>query len=84
MVASGAGFTVLPSSALVRAPGAPQLKFAPLESPTPTRRLMLAAQSNCQSPRAVERVEALVREEVKALVAAGAWSGWLLFDDLVF
>jgi DNA-binding transcriptional LysR family regulator len=84
LVEQGVGYAILPSSAVMREARAGRLKFAPIRNPPLTRRLVLATQPGCQSPRAAERVEGLLRQELIALVGAGEWAGWLLFEPLEF
>jgi DNA-binding transcriptional LysR family regulator len=83
-VEQGVGYAVLPSSAVVRETEAGRLRYAPIRNPALTRRLALAVHPACQSPRAAARVEGLLRQELIALVGAGKWAGWLLFEPLEF
>jgi DNA-binding transcriptional LysR family regulator len=76
----GVGYTVLPTSAFTREAEAGRLKFAPLQNPTPTRQLVLAANPACPWPRAAQRVEALLRQELISQTGSRKWSGWLLFE----
>lgn len=84
LVESGAGYAVLPTPAFAREAEAGRLRFAPIQNPTPTRQLVLAMNPGCPWPRAAARVDALIREELAALVRSSKWAGWLLFEPLEF
>jgi DNA-binding transcriptional LysR family regulator len=84
LVELGVGYAALPTSAFGREAEAGRLKFAPIRNPALTRQLVLATHAACPSPRAAARIEALVRQELMALVGEKKWSGWLLFEPLEF
>jgi DNA-binding transcriptional LysR family regulator len=84
LVETGVGYAVLPTPAFARELAAGRLKAAPIQNPAPSRQLALAANPACPWPRAAQRVESLLRQELVSLVGSGAWAGWLLFDPLEF
>lgn len=84
LVEMGRGYAILPTPAFAREADAGRLKFAPIRNPVPTRQLVLAANPACPRPRAAQRVEALMRQELVSLVRSEKWAGWLLFEPIAF
>ena len=84
LVERGTGYTLLPTSAFAHEAETGRLKYAPVQNPMCTRQLVLAVNPTCTWPRAAQRVESLLRQELLALVGSGKWIGWPLFEPLEF
>lgn len=80
LVESGLGYTLLPYSSFSREAQAGRLTYASIEKPRVTRQLVLATQSGIEHSRAAQTLGVLVRQEIAALVASGAWSANLMFN----
>ena len=74
LVASGEYCTILPPCAVQRQVAEGQFRTFRIQNPAPKRQLYVAMQSGAQSPRAVLKVEHLLREEVAQLVQEGAFT----------
>lgn len=80
LVASGAGFAILPYSAISRECEAGTLKAAKIDNPSLTRQVVTAATDQCKLPRVVSRLDGLIQQEIAALAVCGKWPGKLLVN----
>lgn len=80
LVETGLGYAPLPFSSFSREAQAGRLRYAPISEPRITRQLMLAMQPGHSRPRAVHKLEDIVRKEIVALHDSGTWVTDLLFD----
>ena len=74
LVASGEYCTIVPPCAVQRQVAGNQFRTVRIVNPSPKRQLYVAMESGAQSPRAVLRIEQLLREEVAQLVREGAFA----------
>jgi DNA-binding transcriptional LysR family regulator len=82
LITSGLAYGVLAVSAIHREVEAGRLRYAPLRDPALTQHLVFAARPHLVMPRSfVAEFGALVRQEVEALVAGGAWPATLSFAE---
>jgi LysR family nitrogen assimilation transcriptional regulator len=79
LVEKGLGFTLLPLSAISHEREAGRLKFAPIVTPSITRRLVLGMPADGITSRATKTVIALARQAIEDLARSDAWPAKLLF-----
>ena len=80
LVESGHGYTILPLAPIHRDVLAGRLVYAPIEGPTPSRRLMLTFPTDRATPRLARFVGQVMTTTASDLVRSGVWSGRLLAD----
>jgi DNA-binding transcriptional LysR family regulator len=74
LIETGIVYGVLPLSACTREVDGDQLRYAPIENPTLTQQLGVAATSQLDLPREVSaKMGDVIREEVSHLIRAGDW-----------
>ena len=72
---SGEAFAILPPSAVQVDLASGSLSIARIVDPVPSRQVFVAVQSGAVSPRAVLRVEQMLRDEIAELAREGAFAG---------
>jgi LysR family transcriptional regulator, nitrogen assimilation regulatory protein len=80
LVGSGAGYTILPYSAVSKECEAGVLTCARIDNPSLTRQVVTAATDQCKLPRVVSRLDALIQREIATLAGSGKWPGKLLVN----
>jgi LysR family transcriptional regulator, nitrogen assimilation regulatory protein len=80
MVSRGAGYTVLPKSAMQRELHDGALACCPIVDPVLSQPVSIGATRDCRVPRLVERTDIIIRHTLAALVTSGAWRATLLFE----
>ena len=79
LIEAGLGYGVLPLSACRRAVDESRVRYAPIEEPSVGQQLGVAATSQLDLPRELmTKVGNVLRAEVSALIASGAWPAELL------
>ncbi len=79
LIEAGLGYGVLPLSACRRAVDESRVRYAPIDEPPVGQQLGVAATSQLDLPRELTvKVGSILREEVSALIASGAWPAELL------
>lgn len=79
-VKAGLGYSFLPSSVFGGEAAHGEFRFAPIEPPGISRKLVMAINLDCAHPRATSRVKRMICEELAALTASGSWPAKLCFD----
>ena len=80
LVESGHGYTILPLAPIHRDVLAGRLVYAPIEGPTPSRRLMLTYPTDRATPRLARFAGNVMTATASDLVRSGVWSGRLLAE----
>ena len=80
LVESGHGYTILPLAPIHRDVLAGRLVYAPIEAPTPSRRLMLTFPTDRATPRLARFAGQVMTATASDLVRSGVWSGRLLAE----
>ena len=80
LVESGHGYTILPLAPIHRDVLAGRLVYAPIEAPTPSRRLMLTFPTDRATPRLARFAGQVMTATASDLVRSGVWSGRLLSE----
>ena len=80
LVESGHGYTILPLAPIHRDVREGRLVYAPIEQPTPSRRLMLTFPTDRATPRLARFAGQVMTATASDLVRSGVWSGRLLAE----
>ncbi|WP_426036718.1 LysR family transcriptional regulator [Cypionkella sp. TWP1-2-1b2] len=80
LVESGHGYTILPLAPIHRDVLVGRLVYAPIEGPTPSRRLMLTYPTDRATPRLARFAGNVMTATASDLVRSGVWSGRLLAE----
>lgn len=80
LVESGHGYTILPLAPIHRDVLVRRLVYAPIEGPTPSRRLMLTYPTDRATPRLARFAGNVMTATASDLVRSGVWSGRLLAE----
>ena len=80
LVESGHGYTILPLAPIHRDVLVGRLVYAPIEGPTPSRRLMLTYPTDRATPRLARFAGNVMSATASDLVRSGVWSGRLLAE----
>ena len=80
LVESGHGYTILPLAPIHRDVREGRLVYAPIEQPTPSRRLMLTFPTDRATPRLARFAGQVMTATASDLVRSGVWSGRLLSE----
>ena len=80
LVESGHGYTILPLAPIHRDVLVGRLVYAPIEGPTPGRRLMLTYPTDRATPRLARFAGNVMTATASDLVRSGVWSGRLLAE----
>ena len=80
LVESGHGYTILPLAPIHRDVLAGRLVYAPIEGPTPSRRLLLTCPTDRATPRLARFAGNVMTATASDLVHSGVWSGRLLAE----
>ncbi|UFN48384.1 LysR substrate-binding domain-containing protein [Roseomonas sp. OT10] len=83
LVARGLGATVLPLAAVHEEVSAGLLGASPVVDPHLSRKLVVARPQGRRASKAVQRFEAVLRQEVAAMVEERVWEGRLLEGDRI-
>ena len=83
LVARGLGATVLPLAAVHQEVAAGLLAASPVVDPHLSRKLVVAMPQGRRASVAVQRFEAVLRQEVAAMVGERVWEGQLLDGDRI-
>ena len=80
LVESGHGYTILPLAPIHRDVLVGRVVYAPIEGPTPSRRLMLTYPTDRATPRLARFAGNVMTATASDLVRSGVWSGRLLAE----
>lgn len=81
LVESGHGYTILPLAPIHRDVREGRLIYAPIEQPTPSRRLTLTFPTDRATPRLARFAGQVMTATASELVRSGVWSGRLLAES---